>query len=70
MERRTRGGRGSGSSSSNQDGWNVRENMQWLWGGSQYSGLLCMLAASLCHSLMGLLVSLFSGEWGSEGENL
>lgn len=52
MEKRNRRG------SSVPDSWNLRENFLWLWGGSQYSGVLCMVAASLSYSLMGLLIRL------------
>ncbi|CAI5513036.1 unnamed protein product [Closterium sp. Naga37s-1] len=57
-KRRSRGGGAHGGCS--QDGWNVRENFWWLWGGSPHAGLLCMLTSALLFSFMGLLVKLLS----------
>lgn len=33
----------------------------WAWGGSRYSGVVCMLISSAAYSLMGLLVKLLAG---------
>lgn len=33
----------------------------WIWGGSKYSGVLCMVISSVAYSFMGLFVKLLSG---------
>lgn len=37
------------------------ENNWWVWGGSRYSGLVCMVISSVAYSFMGLFVKLLSG---------
>lgn len=36
------------------------ENNWWVWGGSRYSGLVCMVISSVAYSFMGLFVKLLS----------
>eukprot|EP00897_Mesotaenium_endlicherianum_P006871 jgi/Mesen1/6211/ME000320S05405 len=44
------------------EGLGLSEGFHWLWGGSKYSGMMCMAASALCYSFMGLLVKLLAGE--------
>lgn len=37
------------------------KNTWWIWGGSKYSGVLCMVISSVAYSFMGLFVKLLSG---------
>ncbi|KAG0568517.1 hypothetical protein M758_6G022500 [Ceratodon purpureus] len=36
------------------------KNTWWIWGGSKYSGVLCMVISSVAYSFMGLFVKLLS----------
>eukprot|EP01018_Ginkgo_biloba_P006917 Gb_31925 [translate_table: standard] len=38
----------------------VVEFLLWAWGGSRYSGMICMALSSLTYSIMGLLVDFFT----------
>ncbi len=39
----------------------VAELLAWIWGGSRYSGPMCMALAALAYTLMGVLVEFFAG---------
>ncbi len=39
----------------------LAELLAWIWGGSRYSGPMCMALAALAYTLMGVLVEFFAG---------
>ena len=46
---------------SNDDSLAAGKSIWWIWGGSKYSGVLCMVISSVFYSFMGLFVKLLSG---------